>query len=89
MSIVRRIAREPNAIAGVIAAVYGLLVAFGVFELSPEQVGGCVALWGAVVALLRWLTTPAKEVRAQQKPGGPVVDPEGNEVYVRPILGKG
>lgn len=68
MSIWQRIAREPNAIVGVIVAGYGVLVAFGVLELTAQQVGAVTALGGALVILLRWLVTPAGEVVAQLKP---------------------
>lgn len=95
MTIWQRIAREPNALAGLIAGLYGLLVAFGVLELTVQQVGACVAFWGAVVFFLRWLTTPANEVVAQQRPGetlpvaGPALDGEnGQPVHVTRILGK-
>lgn len=69
MSLLQRIAREPNAILGVIVAAYGLLVAFDVLELTAQQVGAATAFGGALVFLLRWLVTPAAEVIAQQKPG--------------------
>lgn len=69
MSLLQRIAREPNAILGVIVGGYGLLVAFNVLELTAQQVGAVTAFGGALVILLRWLVTPAAEVIAQQKPG--------------------
>ncbi len=68
MTLLQRIAREPNAIAGLIAALYGALVAFGVLELTVAQVGACVGVWGAAVAALRWLVTPAAEVVVQRHP---------------------
>lgn len=96
MTIWHRIAREPNALGGVLLATYGLLVAFGVLELSAEQFGAVTAFAGAVVFALRWLTTPASEVVAQQKPGqvvptaGPALDnaDNGQAVHVTRILGK-
>lgn len=97
MTILQRIAREPNAVLGVVVAAYGVLVAFDVLELSAQQVGAVTALGGALVFLLRWLVTPAAEVIAQQKPGevypeaGPAAKvPTGAPVHVRvnEILGK-
>lgn len=67
----RRVTREPALILGVVVAGLGLLVLFGV-DLSKEQIGGIVTFLGAVVALLRFLTTPSSEVVAQQTPDGPV-----------------
>lgn len=68
MTIWQRIAREPNAIAGVLVGAYGLLVAFDVIVLTATQFGAVTAFGGAVVFLLRWLVTPAGEVVVQQKP---------------------
>lgn len=94
MTLVQRIAREPNAILGVIVAAYGLLVAFDVLVLTASQVGATTAFGGAAVILLRWLVTPAGEVVAQQKPdnAGPVAGPAaevttGAPVIVTPALG--
>lgn len=72
MTLLQRIAREPNAIVGVIVSAYGTLVAFGVLELTATQVGAVTALGGALVILLRWLVTPAGEVIASQPPGAAV-----------------
>ena len=69
MSILQRIAREPNAIVGVVIALYGVLVAFEVLTLTAPQAGALAALGGAVVVALRWFVTPASEVVVQQKPG--------------------
>lgn len=96
MNIWQRIAREPNAIAGVLLGAYGLLVAFEVLVLTATQFGAVTGFAGAVVILLRWLTTPAAEVVAQQAPGQvvPVAGPalegvkNGDPVHVRGILGK-
>lgn len=96
MTIWQRIAREPNAIAGVILAVYGLLVAFEVLVLTATQFGAVTGFGGAVVILLRWLTTPAAEVVAQKAPdqvvpvAGPALEgvENGSAVHVREILGK-
>lgn len=68
MNIWQRIAREPNAILGVLVGGYGLLVAFDVLVLSAQQVGAVTAFGGALVILLRWLVTPAAEVVVQQRP---------------------
>lgn len=97
MNLLHRIAREPNAITGLIVGAYGLAVAFGLFELTATQVGAATAFGGAVVIALRWLVTPTTEVVVQQKPGettqtaGPAADVEtGAPVYARvtKILGK-
>lgn len=97
MTLLQRIAREPNAILGVIVAGYGLLVVFGILELTAQQVGGVTAFGGSLVVLLRWLVSPAAEVVVQQKPGeemqtaGPAADIEtGAPVYAKitKILGK-
>jgi hypothetical protein len=98
MTILQRIAREPNAIGGLILATYGVLVAFHVLTLTAVQFGSVTALGGAGVIALRWLVTPAAEVVAQQAPGQviPVAGPalEGVEngaaihIQVHEILGK-
>lgn len=43
--------KEPALIAGLIQAVLGLLLAFGV-QLSQEQVGAVMAVTAAVLALV-------------------------------------
>lgn len=96
MTILQRIAREPNAIAGVVISAYSVLVAFGVLELTAVQTGALGGLGGALVFALRWLVTPASEVVAQKTPGQvvPVAGPalegvdNGQPVYVHGILGK-
>lgn len=97
MTLLTRIAREPNAVVGLIVGAYGLAVAFGIFELTAPQVGAVTAFGGAVVVALRWFVTPAAEVVVQQKPdevvqtAGPASDVEtGAPVYakVTKILGK-
>lgn len=69
MTILQRIAREPNAVIGLIVGAYGVLVAFHVLSLTAGQVGAFTTLGGAVVFLLRWVTTPSAEVVAQRTPG--------------------
>lgn len=88
MTLLQRIAREPNAIAGLLAALYGALVAFGVLELTVAQVGACVGVWGALVAALRWLVTPAAEVLVQLRPSDdqPVAGPASMWETGRPVL---
>lgn len=50
--------REPALIAGLVQAVLGLLLAFGV-DLSQEQVGSLMAVTAAVLALaVRSRVTP-------------------------------
>lgn len=96
MTIWQRIAREPNAIAGVLLGAYGLLVAFEVIVLTATQFGAVTGFGGAVVILLRWLTTPAAEVVAQKAPdqivptAGPALEgvENGAPVHIVEILGK-
>lgn len=96
MTILQRIAREPNAIAGVVISAYSVLVAFGILELTIQQTGALGGLAGALVFALRWLVTPASEVVAQKSPdqvvpvAGPALEgvDNGSAVYVHPILGK-
>ena len=98
MTLLHRIAREPNAITGLLVGAYGLAVAFGLFELTAPQVGAVTAFGGALVFALRWLVTPANEVVVQHKPGnvtqtaGPAAPkvPTGEPVHaqITQILGK-
>ena len=97
MTIWQRIAREPNAVLGVIVGGYGLLVAFDVLVLSAQQVGAVTAFGGALVFLLRWLVTPAAEVVVQKKPddntqtAGQAADVETGapvHAHITKILGK-
>lgn len=88
MSLVQRVVREPNLILGVVVAFFGVLVAFGV-DLTENQTAALLLFLGAVIALVRFLTTPASEVVAQQKPGesvptaGPAADqPDGVPVVI-------
>jgi len=79
MTLVQRLTREPNLILGVVTAGLSLAVLFGV-DLSTEQMAGVGLFLGAVIALVRFVTTPAAEVVAQQKPdqdvpvAGPAAD---------------
>ena len=68
MTLVRKLVREPNLILGVLTAALSLAVLFGV-DLTPEQLAGIGVFVGALVALVRFATTPAAEVVAQLKPG--------------------
>jgi hypothetical protein len=88
MTLVQRLVREPNLILGVIVAGLSLLVLFGV-DLTGEQMAGIGVFVGAVIALIRFVTTPASEVVAQQKPNedvptaGPAADePDGVPVVI-------
>ena len=88
MSLVQRLTREPNLILGVVVTGLSLLVLFGV-DLPGEQMAGIGVFLGAVIALVRFVTTPAAEVVAQQKPGesipvaGPAADqPDGVPVVI-------
>lgn len=68
MNLLQRLVREPNLLLGVVVAGLSLLVLFGV-DLSKDQLAGIMVFLGALVALVRYLTTPAAEVVAQLKPG--------------------
>lgn len=68
MTWYQRILREPALLLAAIAAAMALAVAFGV-HLSDVQNGAVLGFFAALAALLRWVTTPANEVIAQQKPG--------------------
>ena len=73
MTLVQRLSREPNLILGVLVAGLSLLVLFGV-NLTADQMAGIGVFVGAVIALIRFITTPAAEVVVQEKPGpGPLV----------------
>lgn len=95
MTIWQRIAREPNLILGVLTAGLSLAVLFGV-NLSAEQLAGIGTFIGTLVALVRFVSTPASEVVAQKTPdqivptAGPALEgvENGTDVYVHPILGK-
>lgn len=67
-----RLVREPALILGVVTSALSLVVLFGV-DVSAEQIAGVGVFVGALVALLRFLTTPSAEVLAQVKPNGDVV----------------
>jgi hypothetical protein len=85
--VIRRLASEPALVVGVVTSGIGLAVLFGV-DLSNEQVGGIVTFLGAIMALVRFLTTPSSQVLAQVKPSGEVVAgqattlPTGSELGV-------
>lgn len=95
MTIWQRIAREPNLIVGVLTAGLSLAVLFGV-DLSVEQMAGIGTFLGTIVALIRFVSTPAAEVVAQKAPGeivpqaGPALEgvDNGEPVHVSRILGK-
>lgn len=95
MTIWQRIAREPNLILGVLTAGLSLAVLFGV-NLTVEQLAGIGTFVGALVALIRFVSTPASEVVAQKAPdqiiptAGPALEgvKDGSAVYVHEILGK-
>lgn len=94
MTILQRIAREPNAIGGLIVATYGVLVAFDVLVLTATQFGAVTAMGGAGVFALRWLVIPASDVVVQQRPdqAEPVAGPastidDGEPVLVVPSQG--
>lgn len=72
MTLLQRITREPALLTGVVTSGLGLAVLFGI-NITKEQVGGIVLFLGAVMGLVRFLTTPAAEVVVQEKPDGTVV----------------
>lgn len=92
MTLVQRLVREPNLILGVVVTGLSLLVLFGV-QLTTDQMAGIGVFLGAVIALVRYLTTPASEVVAQLPPGkttpeaGPAAKdvPNGTPVSVDPV----
>jgi hypothetical protein len=56
--MIDRIRNEPALVAGLVQAVLGLLLAFGL-ELSIEQVGAIMAVTAAVLAfVVRSVVTP-------------------------------
>lgn len=67
MTLVQRLVREPNLILGLLTAGLSLLVLFGV-NLTGEQMAGIGLFVGALVSLIRFVTTPAAEVAAQVDP---------------------
>jgi len=70
--LISRLVREPNLILGVVVSGLSLLVLFGV-NLSADQMAGIGVFLGAVIALVRFLTTPSSEVVVQEKLNGDVV----------------
>lgn len=67
MNIIQRIVREPVLIIGLLTALFGVLTVFGL-DLSKDQIGSIVVLAGAIMAVLRFVTTPSSEVVVQKKP---------------------
>lgn len=60
--MLERIKNEPAVVAGIVQALLGLLLAFGV-NLSTEQVGAVMAVTAALLALLvRSQVTPVRNV---------------------------
>lgn len=68
MNIIQRITREPVLLIGVVTAVFGVLNVFDI-GLTEGQIGAIVAALGAIMALVRFLVTPASEVVVQEVPG--------------------
>lgn len=77
--VLKRLSREPNLILGVVTAGLSLLVLFGV-DLSTEQMAGIGLFLGAVIALVRFIVTPAAEVVVQEKPSGELVAGAASDV---------
>lgn len=70
--MLQKITREPALIVGVVTSGLGLAALFGL-DLTAEQTAQIMVFLGAVMALVRFLTTPASEVLVQVKPDGAVV----------------
>ncbi|HEY0889314.1 MAG TPA: hypothetical protein VGE38_06875 [Nocardioides sp.] len=87
MTLLQRIARNPVAIVGLGTALYGVLVAFGVLELTPAQTGSLTTLAGAVFFALRWFVTPAAEVIVQRPPDTqmPIAGPAASVATGTPV----
>lgn len=64
---VTRVAREPNAVLGLVTAGVNLAVIFG-WDLTALQIAAVNTVFGALMVLVRQLVVPAAEVVAQQKP---------------------
>lgn len=71
-NVITKLVREPNLILGVVTTGLSLLVLFGV-HLTGDQMAGIGIFLGALIALIRFMTTPTAEVIAQKKPNGEVV----------------
>lgn len=71
-NLVTKLVREPNLILGVVVTGLSLAVLFGA-DITSDQMAGVGIFLGAVIALVRYLTTPAGEVLVQEKPNGDVV----------------
>lgn len=86
MNAWQRLTREPNLVLGVLTSGLALAVLFGV-ELTEDQLAAIVLFVGALVALVRFVVTPAGEVAAQLKPGDavPVAGPAAAEVTGTPV----
>jgi uncharacterized membrane protein YphA (DoxX/SURF4 family) len=68
MLIINRIKSEPAIVSGVIQALLGLLLAFGV-DLSTEQVGAVMAVTAALLALVvRSQVTPLRHLAPSEAP---------------------
>jgi hypothetical protein len=72
MTVVQRLVREPNLVLGVLTTGLALAVLFGA-DLSTEQMAGIGAFVGALIILIRFITTPSSEVVVQEKPSGELV----------------
>lgn len=86
MTLTQRLTREPNVVLGVITAGLSLLVLFGV-NLSGEQMAGIGLFLATLIALIRFVTTPAAEVAAQidLKTGDAEAGPAANVANGTPV----
>lgn len=82
--ILVKIVREPALVTGVVTAALGLAVLFGI-DITKEQVGGIVVFLGAVMALVRFLVTPAAEVAVQVKDGQAIAGAASTEPTGTPL----
>lgn len=79
MNALKKLVREPNLVLGLVTAGLSLLVLFGV-DISTDQLAGIGIFVGALMALVRFLVTPAAEVVVQEKPSGELVAGSASDV---------
>jgi len=77
-ALIAKLVREPALLIGVLASIFGVLVAFDV-PLTEKQTGAIIIALGAVMALVRYLTTPSAEVAVQVVKGEVLAGPAAIE----------
>lgn len=88
MTITQRLTREPNLILGLVTAGLALLVLFGV-HISDAQTAGIGLFLAALIALVRFVVTPAAEVVVQNTPDDetpPVAGPAATVATGTPVV---